>query len=210
MHIGQVIAKRRIELGMTQEELASRMGYKSKSSINKIELGINDIPQKKITEFSKVLDLDIQKFFPDVPTSYDPENGILSIPFISQKISAGTGEDFLPDECLTVKRIDILERMAKGIDKATLVCAEVKGDSMIDANIFPNDYVIFSRGLINQEGIYVISLMGEVMVKRLAFDTIENKVTIISENKNYPSKTTSAENVRILGKVLGWIHNELG
>lgn len=209
MHIGQIIAKRRKELGMTQKELSEKMGYKSNTTINKIEMGINDIPQRKLSEFAHVLNIDIGKLL-GVSTSYDSDNAVLTIPFISQKISAGTGEDFLPDECLTVKRIDILERMAKGIDKATLVCAEVKGDSMIDANIFPNDYVIFSRGLINQEGIYVISLMGEVMVKRLAFDSIENKVTIISENKNYPSKTTSAENVRILGKVLGWIHNELG
>jgi transcriptional regulator with XRE-family HTH domain len=42
-------------LGLTQEELANRMGYKSKSTINKIELGINDIPQSKIVQFAEVL-----------------------------------------------------------------------------------------------------------------------------------------------------------
>ena len=31
------------------------MGYKSKSTINKIELGINDIPQGKIVKFAEVL-----------------------------------------------------------------------------------------------------------------------------------------------------------
>jgi transcriptional regulator with XRE-family HTH domain len=31
------------------------MGYKSKSTINKIELGINDIPQNKIAKFAEVL-----------------------------------------------------------------------------------------------------------------------------------------------------------
>jgi transcriptional regulator with XRE-family HTH domain len=53
--IGKNIADRRKELGLTQEELAERMGYKSKSTINKIELGINDIPQKKIVKFAEVL-----------------------------------------------------------------------------------------------------------------------------------------------------------
>lgn len=53
--IGKNIAKRRIELGLTQEELAKRMGYKSKTSINKIEKGINDIPQTKIVKFAEVL-----------------------------------------------------------------------------------------------------------------------------------------------------------
>ena len=37
------IRQRREELGMSQEELAARMGYRSKSSITKIEKGVNDI-----------------------------------------------------------------------------------------------------------------------------------------------------------------------
>ena len=53
--IGKNIASRRLELGITQEDLAKRMGYKSKTSINKIEKGINDIPQSKIVQFAEVL-----------------------------------------------------------------------------------------------------------------------------------------------------------
>lgn len=53
--IGKNILKRRKALGMTQEELAIRMGYKSKSTINKIELGINDIVQSKVVKFAEVL-----------------------------------------------------------------------------------------------------------------------------------------------------------
>lgn len=53
--IGENIAAARRRLGLTQEELATRMGYKSKSTINKIELGINDIPQSKIAKFAEVL-----------------------------------------------------------------------------------------------------------------------------------------------------------
>ena len=53
--VGDNILYMRKRLGMTQEELATRMGYKSKSTINKIELGINDIPQSKIVKFAEVL-----------------------------------------------------------------------------------------------------------------------------------------------------------
>ena len=53
--IGDNIQQMRKALGWTQEDLAKRMGYKSKSTINKIELGINDIPQNKIVKFAKVL-----------------------------------------------------------------------------------------------------------------------------------------------------------
>jgi len=57
--IGNKIMARRKELDMTQEELAKRMGYKSKSTINKIENGTNDIPQSKIVKFAEVLDTTI-------------------------------------------------------------------------------------------------------------------------------------------------------
>ena len=53
--VGENILMMRKRLGWTQEELAIRMGYKSKSTINKIEMGINDIPQSKIVQFAAVL-----------------------------------------------------------------------------------------------------------------------------------------------------------
>lgn len=53
--IGENIQQMRKVLGWTQEDLAKKMGYKSKSTINKIELGINDIPQNKIVKFAEVL-----------------------------------------------------------------------------------------------------------------------------------------------------------
>lgn len=53
--VGKNIARIRKSLGMTQEELAKKMGYKSKSTINKIELGINDVVQSKIMKFAEVL-----------------------------------------------------------------------------------------------------------------------------------------------------------
>lgn len=55
MAIGSQIRKRREELGMSQDELAKKVGYSSRSSINKIEKEINDVPQSKILEFAKIL-----------------------------------------------------------------------------------------------------------------------------------------------------------
>lgn len=37
MTIGDRIRKRREELGLTQEELAKKLGYASRSSVNKVE-----------------------------------------------------------------------------------------------------------------------------------------------------------------------------
>ena len=53
--IGIRIMERRQQLGLTQEELAFRMGYKTKSAINKIELGINDVSQSKVVKFAEAL-----------------------------------------------------------------------------------------------------------------------------------------------------------
>lgn len=54
-NVGKNIAAARKRAGMTQEELASRVGYKTKSAINKIEMGIRDLPQKKIAAFADAL-----------------------------------------------------------------------------------------------------------------------------------------------------------
>lgn len=54
--IGERIRARREELGMTQQELADRMGYSSRTTINKIEAGVNDISQSKVVAFAKALD----------------------------------------------------------------------------------------------------------------------------------------------------------
>ena len=53
--IGKRIKEKRETLGMTQEELASKLRYKNKSSIAKIETGANDIVQSKVVEFATVL-----------------------------------------------------------------------------------------------------------------------------------------------------------
>lgn len=54
--IGQRIKQLRTKKGLSQEELAEKMGYKSRSSINKIELGINDITQTIIKKLAIALD----------------------------------------------------------------------------------------------------------------------------------------------------------
>ena len=54
--IGDRIKERRLELGYSQEELAKKLGYTSRSTINKIENGTNDIVQSKVVEFATALD----------------------------------------------------------------------------------------------------------------------------------------------------------
>ena len=55
MTIGERIKQRRLELGYTQDELAKKCGYKSRSSINKIELS-RALPLPKVTLMAKALE----------------------------------------------------------------------------------------------------------------------------------------------------------
>ena len=55
--IYEKIKARRIELGLTQDELAKQMGYSSRSTINKIESGLVDITRNKIEKFATVLNV---------------------------------------------------------------------------------------------------------------------------------------------------------
>lgn len=55
MTIGEKIKQARIEKGMTQEELGEKLGYKSRSSINKIETGERDIPRSQLKRIANIL-----------------------------------------------------------------------------------------------------------------------------------------------------------
>ena len=49
------IRKRRLELGMTQSELARLAGYENRSSIARIERGDHDLPQSKVLDIARAL-----------------------------------------------------------------------------------------------------------------------------------------------------------
>lgn len=53
--IGERIKEKREEMNLSQEQLADMLGYKSKTSIHKVEQGMTDLPQSKIIEFAKAL-----------------------------------------------------------------------------------------------------------------------------------------------------------
>lgn len=53
--IGARIKARRLELKMTQRDLAARMGYTDHTTITRIESGKTDPPQSRVAQFAKVL-----------------------------------------------------------------------------------------------------------------------------------------------------------
>lgn len=54
MTIGERVKKLRTERGWTQKQLAEKCGYTSLTSINKIELGINNVPLSVLEKIAEV------------------------------------------------------------------------------------------------------------------------------------------------------------
>lgn len=61
MNLGQNIKIRRLELNMSQKELAAAAGYKTPSAIAKIEAGDNDIPISKLETLAAALDTTVER-----------------------------------------------------------------------------------------------------------------------------------------------------
>lgn len=79
MSIGANIRKRRFELKMSQQELANAMGYKSRTTIAKIESGENDVTQNKIRKFAQILDTTVENLILgndslNLPSDYSVES----------------------------------------------------------------------------------------------------------------------------------------
>ena len=88
------IRQRREQLGLSQEELAARMGYRSKSSITKLEKGINDLPRAKLEELAAALNttpawlmglMDL----PSPPPGFEPLPEMVRVPLVGS-IACGT------------------------------------------------------------------------------------------------------------------------
>ena len=88
------IRQRREQLGLSQEELAARMDYRSKSSITKLEKGINDLPRAKLEELAAALDTTpawlmglVDLPFP--PPGFEPLPEMVRVPLVGS-IACGT------------------------------------------------------------------------------------------------------------------------
>lgn len=104
--IGDKIKQRRLELGMTQEELAHKIGCKSKSAINKIEKNINDVNQSKLVKLANALNCPPTFFIENAPVGVFPSD---IVQMYAEKLSKLSPENLNN----VLKYIDFLEREEK-------------------------------------------------------------------------------------------------
>lgn len=137
----------------------------------------------------------------------DLDGEAVLVPILAQTVAAGTGQELLQTQEI-VGQLPFLRRMLRGGDPGVARALEVRGDSMTGVNIFDGDMVVFITGIVRGDGIYVLQVGDELLVKRVEFDPVSRKIRIMSENTRYPDRIESADGqaVSVVGKVYGWVH----
>lgn len=143
----------------------------------------------------------------------DPEiSGMVYIPVFCQSAAAGSGQ---PDTQLveTDGVMPVVYELFGAHNPRFCGICRVVGDSMTDIALSNGDWVIFDRSDSKGDGIFVISMFGEVRVKRLQYRLADRKIVISSENsRRYPEpEVVGADVVErgdlvIHGRVFSWMH----
>ena len=196
------ILQRRLELGLSQEELAQRMGYRSKSSITKLEKGINDLPRAKLEELAAALDTTPAWLMgladlPCPPPGFEPLPEMARVPLVGS-IACGTpitAEQNI--ECY------IGVPAAWHADFA-LTC---HGSSMAPTICDGDIVCIRCQPEVEQGEIAAVRIGEEATLKRVYYQN--GTLTLMPANAAYaPMVYTGPElnNVQIEGKAVGWTH----
>ncbi len=199
MTIGQRIKERREELDITQDELAKRLGYKSRSSINKIELDIYNLKQSKIKAIADALQTTPGYIMGWNDTDqYVLPISVQSLPLLG---NISCGNPILADE-----HIELYVELTTKI-KADF-CLKAKGDSMINARIHDGDIVFIRKQDTVENGEIAAVIIGdEATLKRVFYYPDEGKLVLQAENPKYEPFVYIGDElntVKILGKAVAF------
>lgn len=202
MSLGQNIRICREKLGLTQEELAKKLGYKDRSTIAKIESDVNDITQSKIVAIAEALETTPAALMGwadssgAIPANIIPLPETRKIPLVG---AIACGKPILADE-----NIEDYINIPKDLPgDFALTC---RGDSMINARIFDGDIVyIRQQDTIDNGEIAAVLIDNEATLKRVKL--FEDHISLEPENPQYRPIVLWNEdmnNVRIIGKAVAF------
>lgn len=196
------IRERRIELGLTVEELAQRMGYKDKSSISKIENGKADIPQSKVVAFAKALNTTTAYLIgAESDNTIQLPSNIIPVPPASKTVPLlGTIACGVP--ILAEENLDGEVSLPDFIHADFALCC--KGDSMVDARILDGDIVYIRKQPDVENGeIAAVLIDDEATLKRVY--KYPGQIVLQPANSKYAPMIYTGESInemRILGKAV--------
>ena len=191
--LGEKIRQARKELGITQASLAELCGYTSRSSINKIELGLVDVPRSKLILIAKALGISAQSLIEE--TDADSKNK--KIPLLG---SIACGSPIFAEE-------NVEEYLVCPPRVNADFCIYCKGDSMIKARINDGDIVyIHSQSDVDNGEIAAVMVEDEATLKRVY--KYKNKLVLQPENPDYEPFVYVGEEmsrIKILGKAVAFL-----
>lgn len=206
--IGSRIRNRREELGLSQDELGKRLGYKSRSSINKIELDQRSLTQSKIKAIADALETTPSYIMgwnePDV--KLDEED----LKFFDNLFPIETKKFPLLGNIACGKPIFADEQFEAYVEAGANIqadfCLRAKGDSMIGARIYDGDIVfIHKQEMVDDGEIAAVLIDDEATLKRVYYDQENNVIQLFAENPQYKTMRFVGEelnHIRILGKAV--------
>lgn len=203
MDLGRKVKERREELGLSQDEVATRMGYKSRSSVNKIEAG-RPVSQKIIKKLAKALNVSEPYLmgFEDTPEPYSAPAGIMPLPDLSglNKIPV-LGTIACGSPITANQEYDYIE-----IDEMIKAdfCVRADGESMIDAGIRSGSIVLcrYTEQVENGQ-IAAVSIDDDVTLKK--FYSYGDTVVLRPCNPDFPEQVYTKDelnHIHIIGKAV--------
>lgn len=206
--IGSRIRNRREELGLSQDELGKRLGYKSSSSINKIELDQRNLTQSKIKAIAEALETTPAYImgWDEPDQKLDKEN----LKFFDNLFPIETKKFPLIGNIACGKPILADEQFEAYIEAGANIkadfCLRAKGDSMIGARIYDGDIVFIRKQEMVDDGeIAAVLIDDEATLKRVYYDQESNVIQLFAENPQYKTMRFAGEeldHIRILGKAV--------
>ena len=197
MTIYDRIKSRREELGMSQQDLADKLGYKSRSAINKIESGLRDINQSKISDFADALETtpaylmgwedEPRKSFLDKYPEPRITEDVVTFPVIGE-VAAGFEHIALED--WGGDTVDVPVKYLHGRPKSDYIVLTVKGDSMYPLYLDGDKVLVLKQSTLNRSGeIGLIRYGGEnATLKKVEYVMGEDWMKLIPLNPQYPPK----------------------
>lgn len=194
----------REQLGLSQEMLAEKTGYKDRSSIAKIESGLVDLTQSKIAAFAKALNVTPAYLMGIEERSFIPPNAITidlskyhQIPILG-RISAGL--PLYADEQIEGYTITDLNGGAKYFG------LRVSGDSMNALRINEGDIIIVRHQEEVEQGEVAVVLVDDEDATVKRFYSSDTTVTLMPQSTNPMHKPQiydlKKNTIHILGKVV--------
>ena len=191
--------------GLSKKDFAESLGL-SLSMSYQIASGRVKLPRELYKRLSSVYNVNLHWFLTGIG-SYNNDPDTVEIELLDQEAAAGQGRE--AEEYAEKRTFYVPRSFITPYKPEKLLAVYVAGDSMIDEKINDGDIAIFHPQQKEGNGIYVVSVVNSLLVKRIDFDTKKKTITLISANSDYkPRRYTGEElkDIRIAGRVLACIH----